>query len=397
MNTKLLSLAVGVVISMGMVSCGSGEKYVRSVDSIVVEAREELADGNPQRALRILCDSLKDEELLDSARNILTLGQVYFKVANTRDLITGQSNYGVMDQSGSAVLDKSGKLLTVTFFSTGQVKVYGYPSMNERLIVNGPSGVYTAKLSPDTTLLAIATADDNIYLFDYPSGNVRGSLEGHRGSVRDLAFANDSLLISVSNDHNVKTWNTNTLTETWSWRAHSKNIKAISLTPDGKMFGTSSNDGSIQTFRFSESGFPVTYGDYINVANNYVNGLAMSPDGKMVAGVTGNANVKIYDNDTREELAVIDLESPGTCAAFSPDGRILAVGTGFSLYLIDPAQKEIIGRIGNIGNNIWSIQFIDNNNLIAGDANQVMTINVPADKALVDAARNLREKLKKGH
>src|SRR4051794_19830286 len=46
-------------------------------------------------------------------------------------------------------------------------------------------------ISPDGTLAAAASNSSEIYLWELPSGELRGMLHGHRGKVTSLAFSPD--------------------------------------------------------------------------------------------------------------------------------------------------------------------------------------------------------------
>jgi WD40 repeat protein len=72
-------------------------------------------------------------------------------------------------------------------------------------------------------------------------------------------------------------------------------------------------------------------------AGTSLGGMAISPDGKLLAGVSGTSDkTYLWDLSTGQQVAVItDLGGKGTASAtFSPDGKTLAIGdSDGSIYL----------------------------------------------------------------
>ena len=56
--------------------------------------------------------------------------------------------------------------------------------------------------------------------------------------------------------------------------------------------------------------------------------MALSPDGRRLASVASNSfAVNLWDLPTRSRTVLTGHTEPVMCAAFSPDGRILATGS----------------------------------------------------------------------
>jgi WD40 repeat protein len=71
--------------------------------------------------------------------------------------------------------------------------------------------VWSVAFSHDSTLLASASGDKTVKIWDASTGSLQQTLEGHSDTVRSVAFSHDStLLASASFDKTVKIWDAST-------------------------------------------------------------------------------------------------------------------------------------------------------------------------------------------
>jgi WD40 repeat protein len=67
--------------------------------------------------------------------------------------------------------------------------------------------VWSVAFSPDGRLLASASDDKTVWLWDPATGQHRRTLTGHAGPVRSVAFSPDGrLLASAGDDGTVRLW-----------------------------------------------------------------------------------------------------------------------------------------------------------------------------------------------
>ena len=115
-----------------------------------------------------------------------------------------------------------------------------------------------------------------------------------------------------------------TLTEAARLEGHSRSVLAAAFTPDGKSLVTGSVDKSLRVWdvatrqvRVAIAGLP-----------NWVEGLAVSPDGRWIASAgKGSSDVLLHDLNTGEQqYRLVGHLALVRAIAFSPDGKTLATG-----------------------------------------------------------------------
>src|SRR5690606_3156250 len=88
----------------------------------------------------------------------------------------------------------------------GELKMWSLASTLATVQRNAGAGVHAVRFSPDGTLVAVATRDGEVQLWDGKLGARRHVLAGHADWVMDVAFVSQTQLASAGADHSVRLW-----------------------------------------------------------------------------------------------------------------------------------------------------------------------------------------------
>ena len=227
--------------------------------------------------------------------------------------------------------------------------------------------IYTAVFSPDGRILVTASADGTARLWDVARRQPIATLNGHIGSVNDVAFGPDGVLATVgkdgtarlwdlaghqigiltgdsgvtlsavafahdghilaiaSGDNTVRLWDMISRHQIAVLSGHTGHIFSVEFSPDDRILATASADGTARLWDVISRQSLATLTGHIGRVNN----ATFSPDGDMLATVGNDITTRLWNVATRQTIATLNGDTGQiNDAAFSPDGHILVTGGG---------------------------------------------------------------------
>ncbi|KAF2721604.1 WD40 repeat-like protein [Polychaeton citri CBS 116435] len=193
-------------------------------------------------------------------------------------------------------------------------------------------GVTSVAFSPDSSLLASASAsllasasaswDRTVKIWDVSSGTCLQTLEGHSGRVTSVVFSPDSrLLVSASLDCTVRIWDASSSVCLQTLEGHSDGVASVAFSPDSKLLASTLGDRTVKIWDVSSSVCLQT----LLAHSDGVTSVAFSPDSRLLASASRDHTVKIWDASSGARLQTLEGHSRGvTLVVFSPDSRLLA-------------------------------------------------------------------------
>jgi WD40 repeat protein len=235
-----------------------------------------------------------------------------------------------------------GKTLAAGSFD-GIVTLWDVASGKERAICGSQDqNLSSMAMTPDGKTLAVGYEGQPMQLWDTEPPRKRSILKGHTSDVISMAFSRDGkVLVSLSRDGTVKVWDVSTGKEQSCPTAKGDFVcRAIALAVDGKTLACGQDGGKVKLWDVAGKKELVS----LQGTPNGVLSLAFSGDGKKLAASHADHVVKVWEVVTGKE--VFSVQSPYTLAvALTPDGRTLAGAQGKPVCLWDVPSGKVLVKI----------------------------------------------------
>jgi WD40 repeat protein len=294
----------------------------------------------------------------------------------------------------TANLENLGRITAVAYSSDGRsiavagqdrtVRIVDPTSLAQRFVLSGHTTPATSlQFSADGRTLA--SAGGEVKLWNASEGRLLHTLAG----AHCAAFSRDGRTLAAGGS-DPRLYNALTGVELGGISGEVETVKSAAFSPDGRILalaggGTGPSYPIKITYPLGESVLPPppppppppTGGPLIEPMRvlrgpaGVNTGVVISPDGRFVltrSGAAAKTSARLWDARTEREPVVIDLPTSfgfttgTTNAAFSPDGRRLAVALGTSqktgeVVLYDAAEGKVVASRSTHATGAWALKF----------------------------------------
>ncbi|UOH80908.1 nuclear distribution protein PAC1 [Cryptococcus neoformans] len=168
---------------------------------------------------------------------------------------------------------------------------------------------------PAWTLLATASEDATVKLWDWEGGEMERTLKGHTKAVVDVDFDPRGSLMALihqatcSSDLTVKLWDTaNDYTNVKTLHGHDHSVSSVRFMPDGDSLVSASRDKTIRVWQVSSGYCTKTFSGHAE----WVREVVPSEDGRWLTS-------RVWDFSTGEtKMELRGHEHVVECAVFAP-------------------------------------------------------------------------------
>lgn len=345
----------------------------------------------------------------------------------------------------TTILSK-GPIITADFASMGQVIAGG--SERSTKIVSLSSGTVISMEHPITTsnvsvsidgkYVARGMGDNRISIWDVQNGKLYKEIKGHNETINDVIFTEtNSNFITASADKSIHVLDlegsdihllkghkegvacvaaveaANTIISagaddrlifwdmiTWSkklvidlFEQNKGEIVSSIAVIDGKIFLASGGDYLIREFNFNGEVIKTFEGH-----DDYINEIAVDPEGKYLASAGDDQKVIVWDLQGNKYL-VIECENKVNAVSFDYTGSRLAIGTGENLIIYNLMNKKKFFEFSVYQGNISSIAFATTHEyLIFGNRHNINMLDLTSleDPDIITLASHLDKITKVG-
>lgn len=203
----------------------------------------------------------------------------------------GQELKTLQDQkkvASGVAFSPDGNWITSVYYG-GRAVIWDAVGNLHAAIKTGLKNLACAAYSPDSRLLAIGGLGEQLAVWNAPGGELLASLPGHEDAVMGARFLSDGAqLVSISYRGVLRFWDTSTWQVSRSWQvvggrgftfSPDETLMAISAPASVLLFSTA--DGQLQR--------------QLSVGTPVVNGLAFSPDARLLAAGAADRKIRIFE------------------------------------------------------------------------------------------------------
>lgn len=225
----------------------------------------------------------------------------------------------------------------------------------------------------------------HVGLWDPSRGQAERMLDLSTSYGRDsVAFTPDDAWVVTYDYDGLSVWDADSGTEVRT--REQENIDSMALSPDGRLVATGMEDGGVIVRRVDDLGQVHSFPAF----PTRVEHLAFSADSRLLAAISSETVVRIWDMGGSQELEIPSWKEWGSNAmSFSPDGSTLLVATGSWIERFDVASGQQLDR--------WEASFSPFRMVYSPDGKTLALVGQEPLVELWDVQRGISGSILEGH
>jgi RNA polymerase sigma factor (sigma-70 family) len=333
-----------------------GEIYLREVASgkLLSHASLEGSQGPLQQMLGLLNDNRSNihiQQMLFTPDGKTLALRPWQKTIYLWDIAGNKTLHelkGHKDYLSCMALSPDGKTLASASKEEPHIRLWDIAAGKEKLhFAADDKGVESLAFSPDGKTLVSIGSQPSFAFFDANTGKKLRTVKDYSGGLSEITYTPDGkILLGIHTSGVVHALDAVNGKRLRKFDAPRRSMGGLTLSPDGKTAATVLRSGGPTTFDL----WDVAGGKPLHSFAGHrggVSGLAFSADGARLFSSTqfdDSNRLLIWDATTGEprgQLANIPTIGWGGLA-LSPDGKLLAAGGRGSLRLLDPVSRKVV-------------------------------------------------------
>lgn len=241
------------------------------------------------------------------------------------------------------------------------------------------SNLVTVCFNANGQWLAAGDRTGEIHIWQVATGEKICTLKSHHSIVRSVAFhPSEDILASGGDDDKINLWRVPQGERIQSWMANCDRVNCLIWTADGGTLISSGFDQTIQLWKMtSDHPIPETR---LTGHQDHARAVAISPNGRILASVSSDKILRIWDIAQRECLAVLQEHQLSVyTVAYHPNGELLATAGADKTVKLwdvrDPQQVRCVATLIGHQAEVSAVAFSpDGQRLASGSYDQTVIL-----------------------
>ncbi len=231
----------------------------------------------------------------------------------------------------------------VTAGDDASVRVWDPESGRQlRLLMGHRDRVWAVAVSPDGSVAASGSIDNDVRLWDLESGTCTRVIEEHQGGVGSVVFdSSGTRLVTASADGTVRIFDAATGAELRVLRGHEGGVATVAVDPGGTRALSGTLGGELLLWDLTRTDPPRPLPPH----DDSIWDIAIGPDRRTAVTTSEDGTVRVWDLEAVEVRHTLTAGGvPLRHAAISPDGSEVAVGSAdYAVRLWDLRSGDLTG------------------------------------------------------